>query len=109
MAQALQGQQNQVGNEFYGLGKFHRNNSSTFKGIYDLEGAQTWLREIEKIFHVMVCTEEHKVLFDTRMLLEEAEDWWDNTRQRLNVVCAKITWTRDAHHTCLEGQIGLST
>ena len=26
------------------------------------------------------------------MLFEEAEDWWDNTRQRLEVVSDEITW-----------------
>lgn len=41
----------------------------------------------------MACTEEHKVLFGTHMLSEEAEDWWDNTRQILEVVGAEITWT----------------
>lgn len=74
VAQALHVQQNQTGDEFRGLGKFQRNNSSTFKGRYDLEGAQVWLREIEKIFQVMACTEEHKVLFGTHMLSEEVKD-----------------------------------
>ncbi|XP_050878174.1 uncharacterized protein LOC127081990 [Lathyrus oleraceus] len=41
----------------------------------------------------MAYTEEHKVLFGTHMLSEEAEDWWDNTRQILEVVGAEITWT----------------
>lgn len=50
MTQALQDQENQAGDEFHILGKFQRNNLSTFKGRYDLEGAQTWLREIEKIW-----------------------------------------------------------
>lgn len=40
----------------------------------------------------MACTEEHKVLFGTHMLSEEAKDWWDNTLQRLEVVGAEITW-----------------
>lgn len=61
VAQALQGQQNQVGHEFRGLGKFHRNNLSTFKGRYDLEGVQAWFRGIENIFRVMACTEVLKV------------------------------------------------
>lgn len=80
IAQALQGQENQVGDEFRGLGKFQRNNPPTFKDKYYLEGAQTWLREIEKIFWVMAWTEEQKVLFGTHMLLEEAVDWWNNAR-----------------------------
>lgn len=50
ITKAMQGQQNQVGDEFHGLGKFQRNKSLTFKGICDPEGARAWLREIEKIF-----------------------------------------------------------
>lgn len=38
--------QNAGVDEFSGLGKFQRNNSPTFKGRYDLEGAQTWLQKI---------------------------------------------------------------
>ncbi|XP_050896568.1 uncharacterized protein LOC127103345 [Lathyrus oleraceus] len=40
----------------------------------------------------MAYTEEHKELFGTHMFSEEAEDCWDNTRQRLEVVGAEITW-----------------
>lgn len=41
-----------------------------FKGIYDLEGTQAWLKEIEKIFQAMVCTEVHKVQFGPHIMLE---------------------------------------
>lgn len=74
MAQVLQGQKNHVGDELCGLGKFQQNNLLTFKGIYDTEGAQAWLREIKKIFRVMTCNEVQKVQFGTHMLSEEAED-----------------------------------
>ncbi|XP_058757872.1 uncharacterized protein LOC131631111 [Vicia villosa] len=80
-AMAQNNQNNQNGgavNEFCGLGMFQRNNQPTFKGRHDLEGSQTWIRKIENIFRVMACTDEQKMLFDTHMLSEEAEDWWDN-------------------------------
>ncbi|XP_050888735.1 uncharacterized protein LOC127093882 [Lathyrus oleraceus] len=70
----------------------HGNNLPSFKGKYDLDGAQMWLRENEKLFRVMTCTEEHKVLFGTHTLFEEAEDWWDNVCQRLKVIGDEITW-----------------
>lgn len=41
--QANQNNQNGGVDEFHGLGKFQRNNPPTFKGRYDLEGAQTWI------------------------------------------------------------------
>jgi len=55
---------------------FLRNQPPTFKGRYDPDGAQTWLKEIERVFRVMQCTAVQKVRFGTRMLAEEADDWW---------------------------------
>ncbi|XP_050878328.1 uncharacterized protein LOC127082149 [Lathyrus oleraceus] len=47
-------QPNAGGNdEFRHLGKFQRNNPPTFKGRYDPDGTQTWLREIERIFKLI--------------------------------------------------------
>ena len=74
------------------MGKFQRNNPPTFKGRYDQEGAQVWLGEIENTFIVVSSIEDQKVLFGTYMLSEEAEDWWDNARQRLEVVGTEVTW-----------------
>lgn len=71
----------------------------TFKGKYDSQDAHAWLGEIEKIFQVIACTKEHKVLFGTQMLSEEAEAWWDNARQRLEVVGTKITWVMFIVHS----------
>lgn len=74
------------------MGKFQRNNLPTFKGRYDLDGAQSWLREIERIFRVMDYSEAHKVQFGTHMLAEEANDWWINTHQVLDVAVEVVTW-----------------
>ncbi|XP_028246808.1 uncharacterized protein LOC114424153 [Glycine soja] len=60
-----------------------RNNPPTFKGSYDPEGAEAWLREIEKIFQLTECQDHQKVLFATHMLADEVEYWWENTRPRL--------------------------
>ncbi|XP_050915800.1 uncharacterized protein LOC127130885 [Lathyrus oleraceus] len=91
VAQALQGQLNHQGDvdEFRGLDKFQRNRPPIFKGIYELEGAHAWLREIEKISRVMACTEVQKMQFGIHMLLEEAEDWWNNMRQILEAFGSK--------------------
>lgn len=50
------------------------------------------MKDIENIFRVMACIEVQKVKFGMHMLVEETDDWWDNTRQRLEVVCNEITW-----------------
>ncbi|XP_050895762.1 uncharacterized protein LOC127102434 [Lathyrus oleraceus] len=96
MAQNAQNNQNGrargAPDEFRALGKFQRNSPPTFKGSHDPEGAQAWLKVIEKIFRVITCTEAQKVQFGTHMLSEEAEDWWDNTRQILEAIDTEITW-----------------
>ena len=58
------------------LETFLRNHPPTFKGRYDPNGAQTWLKEVERTFKVMQCSEVQKVRFGTHMLAEEADDWW---------------------------------
>jgi len=57
------------------LDRFQRNNPPTFNGGYNPDGAQNWIREIEKIFRVMACLEGKKVAFDTYTPVEEAEYW----------------------------------
>jgi len=58
------------------LETFLRNHPPTFKGRYDPDGAQTWLKEVERIFQVIQCSEVQMVRFGTHMLAEEADDWW---------------------------------
>jgi len=76
VAQAVGQQSNAgVGNDGVRLLEtFLRNHPPTFKGRYDPDGAQKWLKEIERIFRVMQCSEVQKVRFGTHMLAEEAYD-----------------------------------
>jgi len=77
MAQAVGKQPNVGGNdEIRMLETFLRNHPPTFKGRYDPDGAQKWLKEVERIFRVMQCNETHMVRFDTNVLAEEADDLW---------------------------------
>ena len=77
--------------EYQGLDRFQRNNPPAFNGGYNLDGAQNWIREIEKIFRVMTCLEGKKVAFGTYTLVEEAEYWWENTRQCLEAEGQDVT------------------
>ena len=65
------------------LSEFQKNNPPMFKGAYDPDGAQKWLKEIERIFRVTECADNQKVRFGTHMLSEEADDWWVSTRTEL--------------------------
>ena len=66
--------------------------STYLNGGYNLDGAQNQIREIDKIFLVMACPEEQKVAFGTYTLVEEAEYWWDDTRQCLEAKGQAMTW-----------------
>ena len=60
--------------EYRGLTTFRQNNPPKFSGNFDPEGAKMWLAEVEKIFKVMGCPEEHKVNYATFLLVREAEN-----------------------------------
>jgi len=74
------------------LETFLRNHLPTFEGKYDLDGAQTWLKEVERIFRVMQCSEVQKVRFGTHMLAEEADDWWVSVLPILENGGGVVTW-----------------
>src|ERR1051325_8144756 len=93
MAQAMQNQPNadeNVGSR--SLATFQRENSTVFKGRHDPDGALDWLKEIERIFRVMDFTPAQKVCYGSHMLAFEADDWWLETRARLEVADEEITW-----------------
>lgn len=57
--------------------EFFKMKPPSFKGsIVPLE-AHGWLKEMEKIFRVVPCTEGEKVTFAVHMLKGAAEAWWE--------------------------------
>ncbi|XP_058761821.1 uncharacterized protein LOC131635233 [Vicia villosa] len=84
--------------EFRAFGDFQRCNPPIFEGRYGPEKAHAWMREIEKIFQVVSCTNVQKVQFGTHMLTKEADVWWSNTVRRFEIEGIEVTWTlfRDA-------------
>src|SRR4051812_45405304 len=79
--------------EFRAFGDFQRCNPPIFEGGYGPDKAQAWMREIEKIFQVVRCTDEQKVQFGTHMLTKEADVWWSNTVRRFEIEGIEVTWT----------------
>jgi len=51
-----------------------------------------WLKEVERIFRVMQCSEVQKLRFGTHMLAEEADDWWVSLLPILEQDGTKVTW-----------------
>ncbi|XP_058753209.1 uncharacterized protein LOC131626411 [Vicia villosa] len=67
MAQALEHQPNAGENAgSRSLANFQRENPPVFKGKHDPDGALEWLKEIERIFRVMDCTQAQKVRYDIK-------------------------------------------
>jgi len=94
VAQAV-GQQPNVGASNEGvrmLETFLRNHPPTFKGRYDPDEAQKWLKEVERIFRVMQCSEVQKVRFGSHMLAEVADDWWVSLLPILEQDGTVVTW-----------------
>jgi len=83
--------------EVHMLETFLRNHPPTFKGRYDPDGGQTWLKEIERVFWVMQYTEVQKVHFGTHMLAEEVDDWWIGLLPILEQDDAEVTWAVSRH------------
>ena len=92
VAQAMQQPRAGENDESRVLETFQRNKPPTFEGRYDPDGAQEWLKEIERIYRLMDCSEARKVRFGTHMLVKEADDWWVETRRRLTAAGEAITW-----------------
>src|ERR1051325_9510894 len=93
MTHALENQPNAGGDAgSHSLATFQRENPPVFKGKHDPDGALDWLKEIERILRVMDCTPAQKVRYGSHMLAFEADDWWLETRARLEVADEEITW-----------------
>ncbi|MQL73010.1 hypothetical protein Taro_005357 [Colocasia esculenta] len=56
--------------------RFKRMAPPSFKGESDPLLAESWMREIEKIFRAIRCAEEDKVSLATYILQERADVWW---------------------------------
>jgi len=92
--QAAIGRRNEGEAEEQRLDCFLRNNPPTFKGRFGLEGAQTWVQGMERIFRAMVTGDDQKVRLATHMLAKEAEYWWTNAKGRLETGEEVVTWAR---------------
>ncbi|MQM00258.1 hypothetical protein Taro_032991, partial [Colocasia esculenta] len=58
--------------------RFKRMSPPSFKGESDPLLAESWMREIEKIFWAIRCAEDDKVTLATYMLQERADVWWSS-------------------------------
>ncbi|KAJ4975401.1 hypothetical protein NE237_000507 [Protea cynaroides] len=54
--------------------------------------AAEWLKNMERIFDVMECTEAQKVVFVSHVLLGETDVWWQTTKKIVEADGCTATW-----------------
>ncbi|MQL75659.1 hypothetical protein Taro_008035 [Colocasia esculenta] len=73
--------------------RFKRMSPPSFKGESDPLLAESWMREIEKIFRAIRCAEGDKVTLATYMLHERADVWWSSLlRTRFEDGAVEVGW-----------------
>ena len=72
--------------------KFRRLNPPVFKGDGRPVEVEGWIREMEKTFQVIQCTDEEKVNLATYMLQDRADIWWQATKRNIFADRVNIRW-----------------
>ena len=62
---------------------FLRHKPAEFTSKASPDEAEAWLDKCEKIFTVMSCVDEQKLLFATYLLNGDAEYWWAGMQQQM--------------------------
>jgi len=62
---------------------FLHHKPAEFTGKASLDEAEACLRKCEKIFTMMSCADEQKLLFATYFLNDDAEYWWAGMQQQM--------------------------
>ena len=53
-----------------------------YDGSGDPEAAWLWLDRVNKVYGVMGCIDEQRVLFSSFLMEDRAKDWWDSAERR---------------------------
>ena len=53
-----------------------------YDGSGNPEAVWSWLDKVNKIYGVMGCTDDQKVLFSSFLMEDRAKDWWDAVDRR---------------------------
>ena len=86
--------------EYLKFVEFRKANPPNFRGAFNPDKADEWVKAMEKVFSFLDCTDRQKVTFATYMLEADAEFWWNGVRRLLEGSQIEITWDifRDAFY-----------
>ncbi|XP_057444006.1 uncharacterized protein LOC130736177 [Lotus japonicus] len=71
---------------------FNRHGPPRFKGEVELEKADLWIQEMDKIFETLHTPDAERVKLAAFMLKGDAEYWWRSARQLMTANHEAITW-----------------
>ena len=61
--------------------KFLKLDPPTFSGKVDPDLAESWVKEVERVFQVLSVPDDKKTMFGSFRLKDDAREWWDTTRE----------------------------
>ena len=62
--------------------RVHKLGAKPYDGSGDPEAAWLWLDRVNKVYGVMGCTDEQRVLFSSFLMEDRAKDWCDSVERR---------------------------
>ena len=71
---------------------FMRHKPAKFNGKATPDDADAWIRECEKIFRVLGCSDEQKLAYATFLLVSDAEYWWAGMQQQMGTREEEVSW-----------------
>lgn len=88
----LRDEREQANAQNRGLNDFKRQDPPKYAGGVDPEEADSWLRELEKIFTFLHTPDATKVEYAAYLLIGEAEYWWRGAKSMMEADHQAITW-----------------
>ena len=77
--------------EYLKFTEFRKVNLPSFRGVFDPDKANEWIKAMEKVFSVLDYTDHQKAAFAAYMLEADTEFWWNGVRWLLEESQTEIT------------------
>jgi len=76
----------------WSLEDFLQHHPSRFDGKVSLDGADQWMRDMERIYDAKRCPTENRLAYTEYLLTGEVVHWWSNMKMMLEDSQETITW-----------------
>jgi len=71
---------------------FMMHKPAKFNGKATPDDADAWIRECEKIFCVLACSNEQKLAYATFLLVSDVKYWWAGMQQQMQNKEEEVSW-----------------